>query len=399
MAQNSTSDNRPSSFTHVQYLAGAIGPRGSCTPDEALAAKYVLGQLQSYGVKNAHLESFGGAHSAYARYAVIFLLAALSSPLALVTSGWIGGVVFSLGAIAMFLESDFRPNWSRWIIRDQPSQNVVGSVPAKENAIRRIVLTSHLDSHRTPIFNSNRSWQKVYQYGFRLLFLSLILGALAHLSSLLPGWDAIRWLSVLPALLLVIGGIFFVGADRSPISPGAYDNASGAATLLTLAETVAKQPLSNSEVWFAFTGCEETGSQGAAALLDTHLDDWGNLVYINLDQMGIGELYIRLSEGMLRRYHVRPQLLALARQAAQETGVILIERASSAFSDASPAHQRKLAVLSFGTQPTDPDQVIPRHTMGDLPDVIEPEALARSHQFICQLLENIDKASLGSVYE
>jgi len=63
----------------------------------------------------------------------------------------------------------------------------------------------------------------------------------------------------------------------------------------------------------AFTGCEETGSQGAANLLDTHLPEWGPIVYINLDQMGIGELYIRLSEGMLRRYHVRPQMLDLAR--------------------------------------------------------------------------------------
>jgi hypothetical protein len=382
-------------YTHVVHLADVIGPRGSCTEGEYQAARYVASTLQDFGLRDVHTQGFSGAPTAYGRYGLAFGVALLGQILAgLIQSGWsyiAAGVIFALSAWAMYAESDFRPNWTHWLIRSRPSRNVMARSPARKTPERLVVISAHLDSHRTPFFNSNVTWQRWYNLGFRLIFLSLVIGAGL---AILAGFIDIAILKILfhaLGLPIAFGFLAFLHADNTPFSPGAYDNASGVACTLTVAERLIQNPLDNTDVWFVITGCEETGAGGMLALVNTMAGNWRQALWVNLDQTGIGQLYIRLEEGMLRRYAIQPSALRLAREAAKVSGINLRERASQAFSDAIIAHQQGLLAISLGASPTEPDLETPRHQLSDVPTAIQLGTLHQTLCYVWSLLSLWDK--------
>jgi hypothetical protein len=113
---------------------------------------------------------------------------------------------------------------------------------------------------------------------------------------------------------------------------------------------------------------------------------WQKALWINLDQTGIGGLYIRLKEGMLRRYTVHPKALSLAREASKISGITLRERESQAFSDAIIAHQKGVIAISLGASPSDPGQETPRHQLSDVPEKIHRQTLQDTIAYVIDLL-------------
>lgn len=382
-------------YAHIVDLAGDIGPRGSCTEGEYKAARYVKTTLHDLGLSDVHEQEFSGAPTAYGRYGLALGVALLGQILAgLIKSEWsyiAAGVIFALSAWAMYAESDFLPNWTHWLIRSQPSHNVIACRPARNTPERLVVISAHVDSHRTPFFNSNATWQRWYNLGFRLIFLSLVTGAVLAILAGFIDLDILKM--TFHALGLPIGFTMFafLHADHTPFSPGAYDNASGVACTLSIAERLIQNPLDNTDVWFAITGCEETGAGGMLASVNTMAESWRQALWVNLDQTGIGRLYIRLEEGMLRRYAVQPSALQLAREAAKVSGINLREHTSQAFSDAIIAHQEGLLAISLGASPTEPDLETPRHQLSDVPTAIQLGTLHQTLCYVWSLLSLWDK--------
>lgn len=382
-------------YEHIVHLAGDIGPRGSCTQDEYKAARYVATTLHDLGLIDVHTQGFSGAPTAYCRYGLALGVALLGQILAgLIQSGWsyiAAGVIFALSAWAMYAESDFHPNWTHWLIRSRPSHNVIACCPALKTPERRVVISAHVDSHRTPFFNSNAIWQRWYNLAFRLIFLSLVIGA--GLAIFIGVFDLTILKIIFHALGLPIAfALFaFLHADKTPYSPGAYDNASGVACTITIAEHLIQNPLDNTDVWFAITGCEETGAGGMRALVNTMAESWRQALWVNLDQTGIGQLYIRIEEGMLRRYAVQPSALRLAHETAKVSGIYLREHSSKAFSDAIIAHHQGLFAISLGASPTEPDIETPRHQLSDIPAAIQPGTLHQTLCYVWSLLSIWDK--------
>ncbi len=102
--------------------------------------------------------------------------------------------------------------------------------------------------------------------------------------------------------------------------PGAADNASGAAAVLSLAEDWLHWPEVGVELVLLFTGCEETGALGAAAWADRHRGGIAALptAFLNLDGLGFGPPHLLGCEiplaGLPLRYP--PGLVARCREAA-----------------------------------------------------------------------------------
>jgi hypothetical protein len=388
---------------HIVHLAQMIGGRGSCTPDERRGADYAADQMRRIGAQDVHLERFRGAASAYNRYVLAFGVALAGT---LLNFAWreraaalVAAALYGLGIWGMLAESDFTPNWTRLIIPGRPSQNVVAHQPPRRQAAQRVVLTAHLDSHRSPVFNL-RIWPRIYVGAFRGLSGALVVGALLHLLSALSSQDWIAWAALFPALALLLGAVLLMLADLTPFSPGAYDNASGVGSVLGLAERLARQPLDGTEVWFALTGCEETGAAGMESLLPTHRQAWREAVLINLDQMGQGRLYVRVCEGMIIRRRPRPEMLALCRRVQESLPHLgVFERPSQAFSDAAVAYRHGFNALSFGTRPRGTDERIHRHQMSDTVEHIQPGALRDTQAFLWRLLQDIDRAPDGVLRE
>jgi hypothetical protein len=382
---------------HIRWFAETIGPRGSCTSRERQAAEYAADQLAGMGMDDIQIVSFTGAASAYSRYALISglaaaaALAALLLPIPIIATA--AALIQLAAAQAMLSESDFRPNWSRLLIPGRESQNVVARRAAPVPSYQTVVLVAHLDSARTPSFNASRRGQRLYNMLFHALFLSFLLAALSLVLAILSA-TPIAPVLIATTVLQFFTLALFLSLDRAPYSPGAYDNASGAACVLATASHLQRRPLPATELWVCLTGCEETGAGGAVDLYREYGTHWQAPWVINLDQLGYEQIYLRTEEGLLRRRRTEDECISIAGAVAHKLPEIQLSlRPSSAFSDAAPAYQRGLRALSFGTNPLDPDVQTHRHRMTDIPEHLSTAALRANLYYIWNLIRELDNGA------
>lgn len=139
--------------------------------------------------------------------------------------------------------------------------------------------------------------------------------------------------------------------------PGAADNASGAAAVLSLAEDWLRRPEAGVELVLLFTGCEETGALGAAAWADRHRGEIAAVPtsFLNLDGLGFGPPHLLGCEIPLAGLPVRypPRLVARCMEAAAEGGHELPKPLTVAgFTDGLALRARGLSgVTLVGCQP------------------------------------------------
>lgn len=382
---------------HIRYLSVTIGGRGSCTAAERQAAQYTVDQMDEMGVKNAHLEFYNGAASTYRPYALAFGAALLGTLLAWLGEGrlWLAlaALLNVLGVLGMLAETDFASNWTRWFSPRASSQNAVGVIPASIQPRRRAVLCAHVDSHRTPIFYSSPTWRKLFQLLVSTAYLNMAVGGAFFALGALLGITWVRWFGLIIAVIQVSAILLCLHADFTPFSPGANDNASGVGVILEIARRLVKQPLDFTEVWLAFTGCEETGASGMSAFLDSHAEALGSdTVYIIVDEAGLGKLQYLTNDGLVIKRNTHPQALELANR----VGVLLPEpratpRGGIAYTDAAVATKRKLIALSLGCLPeAQAGQSSHWHQLSDTIDTIDHQALEDSLLFTWHLLRQVD---------
>jgi hypothetical protein len=383
---------------HCRFLSEEIGPRPVAQEGEEAAARYALQVLEQASLQ-ARRELTISARSTYRPYSIALSASLLGNMLATGSRSkrLIGAVLCGAGAWAFAQESDLKPNWAQNLLPTGDSQNIVAIVPASSERKRRVVICAHLDSHRTPIFYSHPLWLKVFSGVTAATFASTVASALRHGSSAAlrrkDGRGSMaRWGMLLQAASLALT----LQAETTPHTHGANDNASGAATVLALAQRLAQQPLENTEVWVALLGGEEVGCQGAHALLRRHAKALKDASFLNFDMVGIGSPAVLESEGLIRRRECDPHLRALAFQVADESpDLIAGGHAGPAYTDANVFTQAGLAALTI-------DSIVPEghaaharggywHQTSDTFDKIEPECLAKTHEFGWQLLQKLDQ--------
>lgn len=391
---------------YIRFLSQKIGGRGSCTLQERKAGDYVADQLRSLGIGNVRSETFQGLPSSYWAYALSIAVALTGSLLVLLLGGRdvlvLAAILNGLGVWGMLAESEFASSWVRWILPRQPSLNVSGWVAPRGVMKQRVILCAHLDTHRTPVFYSSKRWYALFGLLVGLTFLSMVAGAFLYMAAVLLDWSSLRWAS----LILVPVQVFSLGmclhADFTPYSPGANDNASGVATLLTLAKYLAKNPLENTEVHLAFTGCEEVGAWGIADYLDRYARQLGrDALYIVLDEVGLGTLKYLSSDGLLFKHSTHRRALEIARATAQALpGVKILEGAGLAYTDALQATKRGLVALTLCTVP-EPQSGIESHwhRSTDVFENVNVKDIETTIMFVCTLLRQVDCQPAASKVE
>lgn len=280
----------------VLKLLWELPHRGSATPQEAQAAEKLKQHLENQG-HTVQVQSFAAPRSYGPE------LIAISGLLAL--GGWLWwplGLLGMVGFVAHF--SGWKTLWSGWFDRYR-SQNLIAQAGSGR---KTLLLMAHYDSAKT-FFVYNPSQVK----GFRANF--LLNTALALL--LVP----LAWLWPLGAKL--VGSYFLLQAllllhreATAPFVNGANDNATGVAVATALFQELAAQPPANWQVMLALTGCEEVGTKGAFALAQSGLvpsDAW----VLNIDNVGRGELFFAVGEGMLLYQNYQGELVQAAHQLGQ----------------------------------------------------------------------------------
>jgi hypothetical protein len=287
--------------TDIEALAAI--ERGSASPGEQRSAEWVAGRLRQEGAVDVRIEPFGYQG----------------------TFAWAQGIHFAVGALAALgrrrllaaatlasfeLEYSGRMQWLRRLLPRGTGYNVVGRLPALGAKQRTVVLVAHHDAARTGLMWDPRMSRlgdgAAAKSGKRASLALLPEAALAA---------AALGMRRLPAAVLGLAVALVADQARSPVVPGANDNASGVAGVLELVRRLADRRPVGLEVIALIPGCEESGMGGMGAWIEAQELDPERTLVLGLDTIGSGEPVVLEAEGGLWPVRYREQDVAAAERA------------------------------------------------------------------------------------
>lgn len=258
-----------------------------------------MAELTEIGLK-AELETFSGCDSLGQR----LLLHVAGTVLALGALWFAPILTLLLGSAAlasMIYENSTRGVLLSWHLVRRSSQNVVAQIPATGAPQRRVVVLGHYDTQRTgwlwkeglvsrlaPLLAKAPGALKSPLF---LVMVAMILTPILGLAALLSASTGV--LTVAAAICLaitLIATVILAQWGWGPFVPGASDNATGAAAVLSVAEAWLADPIEGVELAILAAGCEETGLVGAAAYAERHRQAHAQLPtrFVNIDSLGYG---------------------------------------------------------------------------------------------------------------
>lgn len=380
-------------LNHVQALAGTIGPRGSTRPEERQAADYAFQQLQNLGYQSI-MEEFRSATSIFHPHIItsLFMLVAfIIYPLFGRTSAAIAAGLSLLALVSDLLELGFFPNPLRWVTPKGDSQNVFTTLEPQQEHLQDLILVGHLDTQKAGVIFSSPGWVKLFQTFTTIAFVAFIVQVGLFLVGTVTQWKWLWYASIPSVIAAVILWVICWEADRAPFSPGANDNASAVAMVLTLAETLKTAPLKNTRTWFVLTGCEEVQHYGMIDFIKRHKGEWTNPKVLVFEMIGVAGPAWETNEGIIVPFKPDPHLVHIVESLAKDHPKLgaypsFIVGGNSEMAD---AHRANLpAITFFGLTP---DGRAPYwHQMSDTPDKMNPDILERTYQFTELFIEQVD---------
>ncbi len=374
-------------FEHLDKLAYEIGPRVAGTRGSDLAATYITERLKALGVSFRVQEfSFVDARMRTRARSFAFLLGAVLQPL-----------LAPLHGAVLWLASLLSNWWLPHLLPRRKSRNIVSTI-GDPRAPRTVALMAHYDS----------AWLRPRGFirHLRSLFLLLFtLGVALRIFSFAPLWIVMGCGVLLAGTLLVESLVF-----KSRPSPGANDNASGVAVLLTIAAALVERPFPNLRVHVVFTGAEEHGLAGSKHLAKSRLVPSDALV-LNLDTVGYGtrpyyvegngmffklrtsrklnELIARAGQSM--RVGIRPWWMARARHDHMPFSKRGYQASTLTMDDDAPNPDRRARMFGIPNARLRSYRYL--HTPDDLPDKLKPKSVERTGNLVLEILKLVAEGS------
>jgi peptidase M28-like protein len=318
----------------------------------------------------------------------------------------IGFAIVLATAVSMYLDLNYRVYLVRRLFFRRASQNVVspGELP---DAPARVFLCAHYDAARTgAAFNPKRVARGARLAArlslpvgpFRILFWSLAI-LLPILGARMAGIDSglISLLQLIPTLILLVGVFLLTDIELSDVVPAANDNASGVATVLSLAEELGANPPAHLDVWVLLTGAEECLQEGMRSFVRAHRGelDRETTYFVNVDTVGHGNVRFEVGAGWVITYHLDRRLVELC------NAIATADREDSNRYQARPlvhglaGDSMPPRIAGFPataiTCLNDLNYVPGYHTRDDIPDRVDPAALDRAHGFALELVRALDR--------
>jgi Peptidase family M28 len=374
------------------------------TDAERRAAKRVAERLRGLGMRVEVEPTYVHPqmpliHAAHCALGFAGSLVSIASPPA-------GFAIVLVASISMYLDVDARFYLLRRLFFRRASQNVLARA-GRTGAPARVLLCAHLDAARSGMAFSPRQTRLAatldrnlpFAFGpFRVLFFALAF-LLPILGARLAGVDTtgLSVVQLFPTLVLLVGVFLLVDVQLSKVVPAANDNASGVATALALAEGLqAEEPMAL-DVWVVVTGGEEALMEGMRAFIRAHREQLGEgeTYVVNLDSVGAGAVRYTTSEGLAvglpmggRLGELCTAIATADRQDGRRFGAEELHWGYA--SDAVPAALAGYPATTITC--LEPGEILPAnyHRAGDVPSAIDPDALARAHDFTLELVRRLD---------
>lgn len=196
----------------------------------------------------------------------------------------------------------------------RPSQNLVAEIESRGDTRRTVCLMCHLDTSRGGLMFHPAFVPHLTNW----LLLQSAAGALQGGELVLAHFRSGRVLLAACRAVLALGGALLIEREvRGVDSPGANDNASGAAVVAELASELAAEPLAGTRVVVLMAGCEEAGLLGTQAFLRSR--DTADWLFVNVDSVGgPGTLRFLTREGIVQKWDADSALASIASRVAAE---------------------------------------------------------------------------------
>ncbi len=375
--------------------------RGPGTDSERRAAGMLAGRLRKIG-RRADIEPFF-THPEYAIVHLIHAALGVAGSILATVQPAAGFALVLFAAVSTYLDLNTRLYLVRSLLFRRTSQNVV-SPGDHPDAPARLILMAHYDAARTGYVFSKASKRirklpqrtRVGLGPFRLFFWLGLAPLLPILGARMAGIDA-PWLNALqavPTIILIVGGFLLIDIALSDIVPGAYDNASGVAAVLSAAEELTANPPENLDVWIVLAGSEESFCEGSRAFVRSRRKEFdrATTAFVNVDSVSFGGVAYEISQGPVISLPHDRQLIELC-EALSDAGAGGGARPirHPLLDDALPARVRRLRAITLRTTDEGGNLAPWYHTHDDVPERVDAEALTRATDFLVSLARLIDR--------
>ena len=374
--------------------------RASSSQNEYRSATHILELMNSLGLKTK-LDEFKSQKSLVGELVTILLFFIIASAFSFVKP-WLGFLLGVMGAILFwgYFSNQFKPIAP--LFRHSKSYNVIGRFP-NESAIYKVIFTAHHDTAR-----SSPLWHPKRVASFRFSFLTGVALLLLLLIFLLLKALKINFLFTNIFIILlcvyILGQIIILiyGRITGTLIQGANDNASGVAVILDLAAKLKESSFPDFEFWFASTGSEEVGAIGMVNFMKNYKSKFSKetTYFINIDNVGSGQLHYYLGEGMLNFYKFSDELIQTAQKVVAKKEFIAVtpKKYRVAYTDAIiPASKGYHAILLLATDERD---VIPNwHWETDNLDNIDFRTVEKTSNFTFEMVRQLNNDLIKKVEE
>ena len=358
-----------------------LGRRGPGSDAERRTAQHLEQRLAALG-RDADVEPLAAYPAWPLAYAVLAATAVGASVLAVYVP--VAGAALALVAVLLtFLDAGALIPTVRRLLGRRASQNVVSWGDTDKPGA--IVLVAHYDAGRGGLAHSDRaarvraavSGLLRRPVGALLLVFWAELGVLACAALRLAGIDgtALTAVQFVPTLALIVAVALLTDIALAGTRAGENDNASGTVLVLRLAERLGVG-LEHFGVHVVFTGAGKASAAGISSFIDRHDLGHDSTVFLNVDQVGSGDVRYTRREGALLASRSHPQLLSLC-EGIDDDALPIVNRATS---DGSAATGAGFAALT----------VTCRDRLDYASGRVDEAALERAEAFLVELIERLD---------
>ena len=377
----------------------SIEGRGPGTDAERRASEVLAGRLRESG-RRTEIEPFF-CHPQYAIVHLIHAAIGIAGSLLANVQPAVGFALVLLAAVSTYLDVNTRLYLVRSLLFRRVSQNVV-SPGSRPEAPARLVLVAHYDAARTGYLFSQASNRirrlpervRLALGPFRVFFWAGLAPLLPIVGARMAGLDA-TWLSAIqaiPTIVLIVAAFLLIDIALSDIVPGAYDNASGVAAVLSAADELTANPPENLDVWVLLAGSEESFCEGSRAFVRAHRRQLDRAAtFLNVDSVSHGQTAYEISQGAVISLNHDPQLIELCQALSSAGAGEALPIRHPLMDDALPPRLRRMRSITIRT--TDPDGNLAPwyHTEADVPERVDAAALRRATDFVVALARLIDR--------
>ncbi|MHA1186914.1 MAG: M28 family metallopeptidase [Candidatus Heimdallarchaeota archaeon] len=287
--------------------------------------------------------------------------------------------------------------------KESKGKNVICEIepekPTEKSTI--IYLVAHSDSISTNLPKFRYQFMFIMLFGF--LFEVLLTISSSIISLVIYYQNALTTnlaISVINIITLVIGIIVviivIIGLFVIPInaSPGACDNGSGCAILLSLAVYFKNYSLKNTQLKFVWCTAEEWGIYGSKGYVKAHKEEIiankENSFVVNFDMVG-SELAYLGKTGLIRKKEINTQLNKIIEETAKECNITARKFNSwmAGNTDMAPFMKEKIEASSF-TSLKDHKNI---HSPKDSIENVQPEKLDDAVQLLSKVIEKLDSGN------